>query len=118
MLRFASKAVNWADVLFTAPGVILLLWNGLTLSTRWGGAYEAGWITVALGLFAASGVVWLAFLIPDQHRLIKLSHVQPNANVLPPEYFQTLHRWYFWGIVATILPLVSLVFMVLKPELG
>ena len=117
VLRFASKVVNWADVIFTAPGIILLLWNGLTLSKTWGGALETSWIMIALGLFGASGIVWLAFLVPDQHRLIKISHSQLNADILPPEFYSTLHGWYFWGIVATILPLISLAFMVLKPEL-
>src|SRR6266540_741565 len=28
-IRFAAIGVNWADVFFTAPGVILLLGNGL-----------------------------------------------------------------------------------------
>src|SRR3712207_590854 len=27
-LHFASKVVNWADVFFTAPGILLLLVNG------------------------------------------------------------------------------------------
>ena len=30
---------------------------------------------------------------------------------------QMTHRWYFWGLVATLLPLASLVLMVTKPKL-
>ena len=115
-LRFASKVVNWADVLFTAPGVLLLLANGLILATTWGGILGVSWITVALVLFTLSGVVWAGFLIPDQNRLIRLSANAQAGETLPKEYFQALHRWYFWGIVATVLPLISLGFMVIKPK--
>lgn len=115
-LRFASKVVNWADVLFTAPGVLLLLANGLILATTWGGILGVSWITVALVLFTLSGVVWAGFLIPDQNRLIRLSANAQAGETLPKEYFQALHRWYFWGIVATVLPLISLGLMVIKPK--
>jgi len=115
-LRFASKVVNWADVLFTAPGILLLLANGLILATTWGGILGVSWITVALALFASSGVVWAVFLIPDQNRLIRLSANAQAGETLPKQFFQVLHRWYFWGGVATVLPLISLGLMVIKPR--
>ncbi len=108
VLRFAARAVNWADVFFTGPGVVLVLWNGLVLAPHWGGIYGTSWITAALGLFALSGIVWVIFLIPYQHRLIQRSG---------DEFLQILHRWYFWGIIATILPLISLALMATKPPL-
>ncbi|MBI3028189.1 MAG: DUF2269 family protein [Candidatus Rokubacteria bacterium] len=57
VLRFAATAVNWADVLFTGPGVILVLWNGLVLAHQLGGVYRTSWITAGLGLFLLSGIV-------------------------------------------------------------
>ena len=107
VLRFAAEAVNWADVLFTGPGVILVLWNGLTLAEQLGGIYRTSWITVALGLFLLSGIVWVVFLLPYQHELIHRSG-EP--------FFRVLHKWYVWGTVATILPLISLALMVVKPR--
>jgi len=118
VMHFASKVVNWAAVLFTGPGVILVLSNGLILATQWGGIYRTSWITAALALFALSGIVWVGFLLRYQHRLIQLSKdSNESRDQLPKEFFQVLRRWYFWGIVATILPLISLVFMVVKPKL-
>ncbi|MSQ06613.1 MAG: DUF2269 family protein [Dehalococcoidia bacterium] len=116
ILQFASTVVNWADVVFTAPGILLLLANGLILATTWGGILGVSWITVALALFASSGVVWAVFLIPDQSRLIRLSANAQAGETLPKPFFQALHRWYFWGTVATILPLISLGLMVIKPK--
>jgi uncharacterized membrane protein len=115
-LHFASEVVNWADVLFTAPGVLLVLVNGLIMVTRWGGI-GTSWVAVGLGLFTLSGIVWVGFLLRYQNRLIQLSsNPVVSGEQLPEAFFQTLHRWYFWGIVATILPLISLVLMVVKPR--
>jgi len=112
-IRFAAIGVNWADVFFTAPGVILLLGNGLLLSQQWGGLYQMAWIRIALILFTLSGVVWVAALIPLQNRL---AHWAEAPDALPASFFEALHRWYFWGLVATLLPLGSMVLIVVKPR--
>jgi uncharacterized membrane protein len=90
-IRFAAIAVNWADVFFTAPGVILLLGNGVLLSQQWGGLYHQLWIRMALVLFTLSGVVWVAALIPRQNRL---AHWAEAPGALPVSFFTTLHWWY------------------------
>ena len=116
-LHFAVKAVNWADVFFTAPGILLLLANGQIMATAAWGGMGASWLVVALGLFALSGILWSAFLLRFQHRLIQLS-AQPSESgaPLPAAFFHTLHAWYVAGTVALISPLVSLVLMVVKPK--
>jgi len=111
-IRFAAIAVNWADVFFTAPGVILLLGNGILLSQQWGGLYQMAWIKISLILFTLSGVLWVAALIPLQNRLARWAET-PDA--LPVAFFSALHWWYFWGLVATLLPLGSMILMVVKP---
>ena len=122
VMRFASRTVNRADLLFTGPAVILVLLNGLTMAARrwggWSGFYETSWITAALILFAASRIVWVGFLLRYQFRLIRVSTASNDSvEQLPGEFFDVLHRWYAWGSLATVLPLVSLYLMVTKPEL-
>lgn len=114
VLRFAAETANWADVFFTVPGIFLLITNGDILSEQWGGVFQAGWITLSLVLFAISGVIWMGFLLKYQHRLIKLSRTAQNEQ-LAPEFFMVLHKWYAGGAIATVLPLISLVLMFLKP---
>ena len=121
VLRFASRTVSQADLLFTGPGVILVLGNGLALaSSRWGGwtgFYVHSWIVVALGLFAASGLVWVGFLLRYQFKLVGLSAAAVESGAeLTAEFSHVLRRWYAWGSVATLLPLLSLYLMVMKPE--
>ena len=122
VVHFASKSVGWADQVFTGPGVVLVLLNGMALAAdRWGGwgsFHETGWITAGLLLFAASGLVWVGFLQRYQSTLGRLSKEAVDTGAgLSDEFFGALHMWYFWGIVAIILPLVSLALMVFKPDL-
>ena len=68
VIHFSAKAVIRADLLFTLPGVLLILMNGFAMVfARWGGwgAFEQiTWISVALALFTASGAIWAGMLIP------------------------------------------------------
>ncbi len=114
VLHFAAETVNWADVFFTAPGVFLLVSNGFIMAKNWGGL-GTSWIVAALSLFSLSGIVWIGFLIPCQERMIRYSSPAESGG-RDELLFRTLHRWYFWGIIATILPLTSLGLMVLKPS--
>jgi uncharacterized membrane protein len=115
IVHFAAKAVNWADVIFTAPGVLLVLANGLIMMAVWGGV-NTSWIAISLGVFALSGLIWVVLLLKYQDRLIQFSSEAAEPDRGPPQiFYKTLHRWYFWGIVATVLPLSSLILMVLKP---
>lgn len=69
-------------------------------------------------LFSLSGIIWIGFLVPDQNRLILLSEkIQTKEGKLPGKFLKVLHRWYFWGVIATILPLITVLVMTLKPNL-
>jgi uncharacterized membrane protein len=111
LIRFAAVAINWADVFFTAPGVILLFGNGMLLSQEWGNPIKTGWIAFALALFILSGLLWIGFLIPVQDRMARLAE---GREPLGPEFFTNVRKWYFFGIIGTILPLISMALMVLK----
>lgn len=117
VMRFGVRMVNWADVFFTAPGVILVLLTGEVLATRWGGFMRESWITAGLGLFILSGVAWIGFLVRYQHALIRISASFGDSGGPSKDFFRVLHKWYFWGVIATISPLLSLILMVIKPEL-
>jgi uncharacterized membrane protein len=115
VMRFAARMVNWADVFFTVPGIFLLITNGDILSEQWGGIFHVSWIVASLALFAFSGIVWIGLLLRYQNILITLSESMGGEKG-SPEFFNVLHKWYFWGAIATVLPLISLVLMFLKPK--
>ena len=116
VMRFAARMVNWADVFFTVPGILLLITNGDILSEQWGGIFQVSWIVASLVLFAFSGMVWIGLLLRYQNRLITLSESM-HGEKGSPEFFNVLHKWYFWGALATVFPLISLVLMSLKPKI-
>jgi uncharacterized membrane protein len=108
-LRFAARGVIATDVYFTTPGVLLLLINGLILSMNWIQTGHASWLYVAMGLFALSGMAWFGFLIPIQRRMARLADAEPvSGGDVPAEFYVVMKKWYRWGGIATILPLVIL----------
>ncbi len=122
VIAFAARTVARTDWLFTAPGVVLVLGNGLALAADryggWSNVDETAWISLALLLFVASGVVWVGFLLRYQAAMVRLSHVAATGgSALPQDFFAAYNRWAAWGILATVLPLVSLYLMVARPTL-
>jgi uncharacterized membrane protein len=60
-------------------------------------------------------VLWGAVLVPIQKKLSAAMTAAPAGDSIPPEWDALLVKWFRVGGVATILPLVVLVLMVLKP---
>jgi uncharacterized membrane protein len=118
VLPFASKTINWADVFFTGPGAILLIYNGITLSSRW--SYELTWIGIPYFLFVATGLVWILNLVRYQSNLVSIGSMIENETdptklkELTDQFKGIFNRWTIWGILAIILPLIAMVYMVLK----
>lgn len=116
IIHFAAKITNWMDVFFTGPGVILVFFNGLWLSTNWGsspfGFLNVGWLLIALVSFVLSGAVWF-YLIYLQECIIRAT----TASVYPGEFKPLITRWYIWGAIAILLPLLSMTLMIIKPTI-
>ncbi len=117
--RRAARVVNRADLWFTIPGVSLLLLNGLAMvGARYGGLTAfttTAWITGGLVLLVLTGLVWATRLVPAQLALYRLAK---HDGPLDLRTFQhLLRRWYAWGVVATVLPLLAVVLMTTKPSI-
>lgn len=111
VITFAAKAVNWMDVFFTGPGVILLLLNGLEMAPYCDQCHQGfatKWIQVGLGLFIVSGILWVALII-YQNALVR--GLTENND----QFYKTLHKWYVIGVADTIIPLIILAVMIIKP---
>jgi len=120
VMRFSVKSVAFADAVFTGPGVVLILLNGLAMAAEryggWDGFHETSWIVSALVLFALSGVVWGVLLMPAQRKMMSMVAASGSGE-LPVEFRIEIRTWYIWGTVATVLPIASLVLMIFKPML-
>ncbi len=116
-LRLGVRGIIVSDKVFTMPGVLLLLLNGGILGTPFF-KQQAMWLFISIALFVVSGIVWGAALIPVQKRLSALMKATPHGAAIPAEADVLLSRWFRWGGVAGLLPLVTLVLMVVKPSIG
>ena len=111
-VQMATRGVMVTDVMFTLPGTLLLLLNGGILGAE---VFKAGapWIFASLGLFVVTGIIWLAVLVPLQRRMVAVAQTEPTG----PEMLGLMGKWFRFGGIATLLPLITLVLMVTKPTL-
>jgi uncharacterized membrane protein len=80
VIAFAQRQVTLTDYVFTVGGAFIILVAG------WGNAalhgmsvYQTNWLSWGLGLFSASGLIWLVILIPIQIRQEKWLRNLPSA---------------------------------------
>jgi uncharacterized membrane protein len=116
LIAHAQHGVTVADWIFTLAGIVLVLVGG------YGAAVVAGlsvtnlrWLVIGELLFAVSGLVWLAVLVPIQIRQARMARMLEPDAVLPSLYRRDSRKWLVWGIIATV-PLIAAIYvMVAKP---
>jgi uncharacterized membrane protein len=64
---------------------------------------------------SASGVIWVAALIPIEVMQARMAKRFATEAVIPARYWRLSTLWFVFGAVATLLPLANLYFMVFKP---
>ncbi len=115
-VAFAQRLVTITDVAFTATGVLLIIISGQVLADELGGVFGGpAWLTIGWSLFIASGVIWLAALVPIQVMQARLAARFATEATVPARYWRLSTLWSVFGAAATILPLVARYFMVCKP---
>lgn len=115
-LHRMAATVMRADYWLTIPGLLLLVVFGVLTAHAYGYSFaELNWLTVSLLLFALSGALWAAVLLPCQRRMIRLSEEGVRSGKMPEPYAAVSRRWNVWGTVNTIIPVVILFLMVVKP---
>jgi uncharacterized membrane protein len=114
-VAFAQHLVTLTDWLFTFGGLVLILIGGYGMAAVGHLDLQQKWLAWGQGLLAASGVIWVAVLVPTQIAQAKLARSFAQGGAIPERYWQLNRRWVLFGIVATALPLANLYFMVAKP---
>lgn len=114
-VAFAQHLVTLTDWLFTFGGLVLILIGGYGMAAVGHLDLQQKWLAWGQGLLAASGVIWVAVLVPTQIAQAKLARSFAQGGAIPERYWQLNRRWVIFGIVATALPLANLYFMIAKP---
>jgi uncharacterized membrane protein len=117
VVAYAQRLVGITDIAFTALGVVLIIVSGQVMAEDFGGVFGGPmWLTVGWSLFIASGVIWIAVLVPVEVMQARLAREFRGAPTIPDRYWRLSRIWAVFGAVATLLPLANLYFMVFKPQ--
>jgi len=115
-LRRVARNVMTADYFFTLPGVVMLIATGhIMASLRGYPLTELNWMTASEALFVASGLIWMAVLIPAQRKMIKETAVSEAAGALTAAYRKASRTWDLFGTLVIVIPLAVLYLMLAKP---
>lgn len=115
VVAYAQRLVTVTDLAFTATGAALITISGFALADDWGGITGPSWLTLGFSLFAVSGLIWLTILIPAQVQQARLARTFGSGGEIPVRYWRLALRWYVFGALATVLPLINIFVMALKP---
>jgi uncharacterized membrane protein len=116
VIGFAQRLVTLTDWVFTFGGSLLVMLGGYGMAGVAGfDVLHTSWLVGAQALFYVSGVIWVAILIPIQIVQARMAHGFEPGGEIPERYWRLNRVWFFWGVVATLLPLGNLYVMVFKP---
>ncbi len=111
-----ARNVMVADFVFTLPGIVMLLVTGHILMVRMGlSLTRLSWVSVAYGIFIFSAILWTGILLPSQRKMIRQAKESIATGQLTAGYQRASMIWNVFGTVATLLPIVVLYLMVVKP---
>lgn len=107
---FALRTVMTTDTVLLGPSAMLTAISGNLLGPQLGvNIYATPALSIAMGSFILSGLVWSLFLIPAQKKQLKMCTELGTNRELPDQYFQLAARWQTWGYVAAALVLVAVI---------
>ena len=115
-IAYAQRLVTITDWIFTLSGVALIIVGGYGMVATAGlNPLGPTWLIWGQGLFIASAIIWVLFLIPTQIAQARTARAFAQGGQIPQSYWRLGRRWATWGTIATLLPLANLYFMVFKP---
>ena len=110
------RALLRADYMFTIPGIVVLWASGMLLVafTGWQ-RFEQLWLGLSFVLLILTTIIWAAAMLPLQRRMARLTQEGLSQSRLDQAYSRTSRRWSMFGGIATLLVVIILFLMVLRP---
>jgi uncharacterized membrane protein len=78
-------------------------------------AHGFNWLSMALLIFAVTGILWGAVLLPLQRAMIRHAGEAIARGGISAAYRRASRLWAVVGTLCTLLPVVILYLMVAKP---
>lgn len=115
-MAITTRTLLQTDYTFTGPGIAILLGTGIAMVgvTDWA-RFQETWLSISFLLLILTAAIWLGRLLPLQFRMRRLSQEGVANGAVDPEYTRAGKQWAMFGGIATLLPIVILFLMVLKP---
>lgn len=112
------RNVMIADYIFTVPGVTLILVTGHMMAAKNGqSVFELSWLGISYGLFIITGLLWACVLLPLQIQMIKQSSISLKEGQFTQQYKSASKVWNIVGTLTTVIPVVVLLLMAIKPNM-
>jgi uncharacterized membrane protein len=106
--RPVARAILWTDLLTVGGGALLTITGILMIRHQRLPWLETPWLLKGIGCLAASTLLWLVMLLPDQ---VRMERLEPGESGRLQALFR---RWSLVGWTATILLYLSIWYMVTK----
>ena len=115
-MAVTSRLVILSDCFFTAPGIIGLFVTGILIVSQTGWRrFDEPWLGASFILLVIAAIIWLAVLVPLERRMLRLAREGASRGVVDPAYRRTSRLWSIFGGIATLLPVIILFLMVIRP---
>ncbi len=92
-VRDVLKLVVFADMIFTAPSVIIQLITGVMLSNLLGFTYT-NWFWVALSVSFVVFVLWIRAAFAQ----VRMKKLIEDKSELPAEFHRQMKIWFYLGV--------------------
>ena len=117
---YAMRVINRIDKTFVLPGMLIVLAAGIYLVARGPWSFGAPWVSAAFVIVIVLLALEVAIFLPTERRLIELSERDLAAAgggevVFGPDYEAAAKRFAVFGGMASLLVVVAVILMVLKP---
>ena len=114
----SADALLRADYQFTLPSLIVLFVTGVWMGGLSGWErFQEIWLGSSFVLLVITVLIWVIVLSPRLRNLVRIATDCAETGKLSEGYIAVSRTWSIWGGVVTLLPIVILILMVLKPGL-
>ena len=114
IIAHTMSGIIRSDRWFTIPGVVILTAAGAWAAIRAGlPMLGTSWIFWSIVAFALSGIAFAWKVAPLQKQLHRMA--ADGGDLDWASYRSKSIEWELWGLFATLMPIVAVVLMVVKP---
>lgn len=117
VMSSSVRALLRADYQFTLPSLVVLFVTGVWMGgiTGWE-RFQEIWLGSSFVLLVIIALIWGIIAGPKLRAMVRIAAEDAATGRLSAEYTSVSRTWSIWGGIMTLLPIIILVLMVLRPN--